>query len=197
MLDTTLSHGDIQMYYGGTMFRFPDGTVGRFLEIREDGFLWETEGHNVKRGGDDKLEGLDFSYPLLGYFEIGDTVLFVSARQGRSYKKGLNSDNINIIFPQEREYERLNRPTPNGGTVDPFKLYERTFTELSEVNSKLETKDAVAIHRNYAVVKKATHPEPLIYHRREPIGYWDGEKPCAFEEESDLYIRKLNMELGV
>lgn len=197
MIDLSLSHGDIQMYYGGTMFRFPDGTVGRFREIEEDCFIWQDSNGSLHRESDDDLDGLDFSYPLLGYFEVGDTVLFISARQGRSYKKGLDGEKINIFFPQESEYERLNRMYPNDGTIDQFKLYERTFTELSDVNDKLKDKDAVAIHRNYAIVKKASHPEPLVYHRREPVGYWDGNKPCAFDDENDLYIRKLNMELGL
>lgn len=139
------------------------------------------------------INQLEMSLPLLGYFQLNKTVVYLSVRQGRSHKKGFNLNNMVKFFPQEAEYHALRRRM---GYVDRLDFFNHEYTPVEKITEELATKDAVIIHRNYAVVKKASHKNPIVYYRREAIAQFVNGDFEPLGDNDNIYITKLKWELG-
>lgn len=139
------------------------------------------------------ITNLEMSLPLLGYFQLNKTVVYLSVRQGRSHKKGFNLHNMVKFFPQEAEYGALRRRL---GSVERLDFFNPEYISVENITEELTTKDAVIIHRNYAVVKKASHKNPVVYYRREAIAQFVNGDFEPLGDNDSIYVTKLKWELG-
>lgn len=139
------------------------------------------------------VSDLVVSFPT-GFIQVGDTVVYTSLRQGRSYKKALHINNLVHFFPQKEEYKLVGKSLRR---LDIKDIIRNTYTDIEDIDKVLETKDAVAIHKTFAIVKKGTYENPVVYHRKNIIAqYVDGEF-VPLEGQSNMYVDKLKWELGL
>lgn len=134
----------------------------------------------------------DLNIPELGYFPLGDTVVYVSNKQNNSPIKSLHKSNVTIFLPQEAEYRALKKSMPR---FSMDMVFDRPITPLESVTEALETKDAVVVHKNFAIVKKGFCENPVVYHRTHPAAMWVDNTAVPFDKSEQVYVDKLLLEI--
>ncbi len=186
---------DVERYFNGTFVR--KHSNNKLYNVANVGLenvvLQDKEKNRVKVQLDDFPVEFDLSMMELGYFSIGDTVIYLSNKQNNSPIKAVHHANIIYWFPQEDEYKKLRKAIP------PFLMYDlldREITPLEGVLAALETKDAVVVHKNFAVVKKGFCEYPVVYHRQFPAAMLTKDGMIPFEDKDKVYIEKLLLEIS-
>lgn len=199
---------DFQGYYSGCFGvvtknykRLKKGQVVIVEQSRsENGSDREFEIYVKTESGTTRVPSSDFFYviemgiPLLGYFYTKEnSVVYLSNKQSRSYKKGLNSQKVVAFYPQYKELELLGKSDDCDYSL--WSLFDRKYVSINDVDKALEIRYAVILHRNFAVIKKGDKEHPVLYYKRSPVAYYiDGELQ-PFEESSSYIISKLYIEL--
>lgn len=188
---------DFQGYYGGTVVEHLTNGMCMVLGATDDSSVAVLRTLNrQERFLEDDGENIRPVFPK-GFIEVNGTVLYLSVKQNRSYKKSLHRSNLIAAFPQQREYEALSKRPPNIRELDDSQLFLHNYTDVADIDSKLEKVSAVALHPNYAVVKKGDNEYPVVYHRTNKVAQWKDGEFIPLEGVPSIFVEKLNMELGL
>lgn len=131
----------------------------------------------------------------MGYYTIGNFVVYLYKHQRSHFKKLTCNETLRYFTPQERELRLLSVPY----RVDYEKLIlgGQEFLSLDEAYEKMQRKDvySVALHPNYALVKKGSKRDLVIYYKTDPVITYDGETLTAIVDECHVNKFKLELEL--
>ncbi len=131
----------------------------------------------------------------LGYYNMGNFVVYLYKHQRSHFKKLLCNETLRYFVPQDREL----RVMSVSYSVDYTKviLKGQEFLSLDEAYEKMQSKKvfSVALHPNYAIVKKGSNRKLVIYYKTDPVILYDGEELTSLVD--DCHITKFKLELGL
>jgi len=137
--------------------------------------------------------------PTIGYVNYNNTVTYLYHVQQRYYKKLPSLQSIKVFNPQLKELEALNLPrseyTPDERTTRKLILSKPSYSSLSAAYEALQDKKkfAIALHKNYALVKKANHKDLTIFYKTDPVLTYNGSELTALVDE--CHINKFLLEV--
>lgn len=133
----------------------------------------------------------------LGYRNYKNTAVFLYHVQQRHYKKLPTLQSVNTFNPQSQELEHLREYSvyPNDSEIRKLLLLPIKYPSLEEAFNLLQNKKhyAVALHKNYALVKKAKHKDLTIYYKTDPVLTYNGSDLTALVD--DCHINKFLLEV--
>ena len=179
---------DFSLYYRGTFARLGEKVVQiTDSEQSTQRGVCVTNSERIVA----KVNDVDFSQPVFGYKQVGETVVYTSRRPSRTAKKGVTSDVISLWYPQQEEYKIMQKSLPHFDNMDIFSVYNTHFEDLDK---ELETKFAVVVTKFFAVVKKATHEYPVLYYRDIQVAEYLGNGEFNPIHGNECIIEKFKEE---
>ena len=104
----------------------------------------------------------------LGYVQLDDFVVFLYHKQDNSYKKLPTQSTIKKFLPQAKEFDSLYKTC--GVNLDEVLLMDPKYPTLEEAYALLDSGYfSVALHTNYALVKKGRFKNPVIYYMKDAV----------------------------
>lgn len=142
-----------------------------------------------------KLNTFDVKAIPTGYYNLDGFVVYIYKQQRSHFKKFFCEGTARYFVPQDRELRILRIPyTIN---YKQMLLEGQKFYTLEDAFEKMQDKKvfSLALHSQYALVKKSTKKDFVIYYKTEPVITYDGEELKAIVDECHLTKFKLEMEL--
>lgn len=128
----------------------------------------------------------------LGYRQVGNYVVYFYRKQYRNYKKLLAPETVRTFTPQQAEFSYLNKSYVFD--VNDQLLITPQYSTLAKAHELLaDGHYSVALHPNYALVKKGKFRNPVIYFKQEPVIESDGTNLTAIIDS--CHISKFRMEV--
>ena len=128
----------------------------------------------------------------LGYRNTARGVVFLTMVQSNSYKKLPTRGAISVFTPNEYELATVRTDPESTQSLGRRTLLTPiTYTPVKEACTVLKTghKLAVALHKNYALVKKGYNKDPIMYYKKDPVAvFTDGELHAL---KNSMYIDKF------
>jgi len=135
-----------------------------------------------------------FTKPIpLGYYTIGDFAVFFYKKQENFYKKLPHARTIRTFIPQSREFEYIRKNY--GFDLNKVLLQNPVYETLDNAYRSLTEKNkfSVALHRNYALVKKGKYKHPVVYYRTTPVIEYNGKDLIPLIDECHVHKFKLEV----
>lgn len=129
----------------------------------------------------------------LGYYTVEDYAVFFYKKQGNFYKKLPHARTIRTFIPQSQEFDYINKTYDI--VLNDVLLQTPKYYTLTEAYKKLteDGKFSVALHKNYALVKKGKYEYPVVYYKTTPIIEYDGKKLIPLIDECHVHKFKLEV----
>lgn len=141
-------------------------------------------------------EELELGTVPTGYYNVGNFVVYIYRHQRSHFKKALCNETIRHFIPQDRELRMLN--VSSSLDYNSILLKGQSFSTLDEAYSEMVNNNdlySVALHTNYALVKKGTKKDLVIYYKTDPVILYDGETLTPMVD--DCHVSKFKMELDL
>lgn len=137
--------------------------------------------------------------PVLGYRDYNNSVVFSYHVQQRHYKKLPSLNSIKVFNPQSKELSAIgidrHQQLPADSYLRKLLLTKPVYKSLQDAYGFLQNKKhyATALHKNYALVKKANHKDLTIFYKTDPVLTYNGSDLKALV--SDCHIQKFLLEV--
>lgn len=197
------SSGDINMYLSGTFLLYKNKPIKiNYLENATSSYMVMSY---TKADGRDRIisdssevpknEEFELTQVPMGFYPVDGTVVYLYKQQMNNYKKLLCDETVRKFLPQDRELRSIGKRIRV--ELDRTILKGQEFYTLEEAFEKMQDKKvfALPLHPNYAMVKKGTHKEFVIYYKTDPVITYDGTNLEPIVDQ--CHVKKLKLELGL
>lgn len=196
------STSDINMYISDTYMLFDNTPIkighleGDDCELTMNYYINDRSNNIVSRYEQlSRDEDLRLRQVPMGFYQVNDAVVYLYKQQRSHYKKLSCRDTVKCFIPQEREFNSLSKRF--SVNLDQIILSGQKFISLDEAFEKMQDKKvfSIALHPNYALVKKGSRKDLTIYYKTDPVITYDGNELTPLIDQ--CHVTKFKLELGL